>query len=94
MTAAASVPQMSFAPDEAKRSQRRLVYSPGAPSLVQSQPSMGRIAQRFPGVLPQQESGEDMTFPGTASDASPIWIPSRRSPSRKPERVWKEETLL
>ena len=47
-TATASPPQMSLAPLSPKRRHRRRTSSVGRPSVVPSQPSIGRIANRLP----------------------------------------------
>lgn len=60
-TATASPPQTSPAPDTPKRRQRRRVSSPGRPSRVPSQPSIGCTTKRF---------GDTRSCPTSSEDAS------------------------
>jgi hypothetical protein len=56
-TATASPPQISFAPLQPKRCQRRRVRSLGSPSAVPSQPSIGRMQKRLPTRTPSSSNG-------------------------------------
>ena len=56
-TAAASPPQISFAPLAPKCCHRRVVNSVGLPSAVPSHPSIGRTQNRLPTRTPSTSSG-------------------------------------
>ena len=65
-TAAASPPQMSFAPLRPKFRHRRSVCSDGEPSRLASQPSIGWMHQRLPTAKPAnlQRRGQRRAFGG------------------------------
>ena len=70
-TAQASPPQISFAPETPKLSQRWRTRSVGRPSPVPSQPSMGWMAKRFPMRRPEPASmGCARGDPGAARRSS------------------------